>query len=386
MVIVALAIVMLCWLIKRSSYVVCASAGYLIHSISLDLLALGFLNGQMDFGNVEAYSFEYFYSFIITSCTLIIFTFFLRYKNDLYPHPTYSKRVVRLGYIFLSISFIALLLNLNRTGGVALMFIEPRLYELTFGESVFLNYLYFLHLPAAILFVVAYISSRNNTYLLLIIVSVILSLFHGIKFTIIHAFIYPMLVFWIYSGYKFNKYIVVSGLSLVAIIVTYFNEVRGNIDDLLGYLTSSSMNALFLLSKVDLVINSPVGVIFPDIGFFFQRLLERVFAVPIESTSYDPFVLNTKYNLVPSWYSASLVGLPSYLVVVGLLCVVISFIRKHYYPNIGRAAIEAHIYFTLLLSFQGWALFSLKMTFIIFILLLCFPLKRDVVKSLPVSR
>jgi len=384
MTVLASALVILCWFTRRSGYVLCASAGYLIHSISLDLLAFGFLDSQMDFGAVNAYSFEYFYSFAAVSCALIVFTFLLKSKNDLYPLPIYSKRVVRFGYFFLAISFFALLFNLNRTGGVALMFIEPRLYELTFGESVFLNYLYFLHLPAALLFVIAYISSRNTFYLVLIVVSVTFSLFHGIKFTIIHAFIYPMLIYWIYSGYKFSKNIIVASLLLVAIIVIYFNEVRGNIDDLLGYLTSSSMNALFLLSKTDIVVNSPVGVIIPDVSYFVQRVLDRVFAVPIETSFHDPFVLNEKYNLVPSWYSGSLLGLPSYFFVVGFVCVIINFIRKYYRPNIGRAVVEAHIYFTLLLSFQGWALFSLKMMFVLFVLLFFFPLKRCGSNSRPV--
>lgn len=384
MVIIALVLVLLCWSAKRSSYVMCASVGYLIHAISLDLLALGVLDSQMEFAVVEAYSFEYFYSFVLTTCALVFFTLLLKFKDDQYPKPAHSKRLIRVGYFFLIVSFSALLLNLNRTGGIALMFIEPRLYELTFGQSVFLNYLYFLHLPAAILFVVGYISSRNSFYLLLVLVCMIFSLFHGIKFTIIHAFIYPALIFWIYSSYKFNKFIILSALSLVAVIVTYFNEVRGNIDDLLGYLTSSSMNAIFLLTKGNLVINSPFGVIFPDVGFFLQRLLDRVFAVPIETSLYDPFVLNAKYNLVPAWYSSSLIGLPSNLFVVGLLCGAINIVRKNYYPNIGRAVIEAHIYFTLLLSFQGWALFSLKMMFVLCVLLFCFPLRRVSGKALSV--
>jgi hypothetical protein len=374
--VVALVLIVLCWIYKRSGYIICASVSYLIHAITLDLLTLGILDTQMDYGNVAAYSFEFFYSFAMVSCALIVLASFLKYGNDCYQKPMYSKRIVRLGYIFLSISFIALLINVDRAGGVGLMFIDSRLYELTFGDSVFLNYLYFLHLPAALLFVVAYISSGNSLYFLLIIVSIILSVFHGIKFTIIHAFLYPMLFYWIYSGYRINKFIVIGSCSLVAIIVIYFNEVRGDIDGLLGYLTSSSMNALFLLSKVDVVINTPVGVVFPDFEFFFQKLLDRVFSVPIESSLHDPFVLNEKYNLVPSWYLASMVGLPSYLFVIGLLCVVISFVRRHYYPNVGRAVIEAHIYFTLLLSFQGWPLFTLKMMYVILVMLLCFPLSR----------
>jgi hypothetical protein len=195
-----------------------------------------------------------------------------------------------------------------------------------------------------------------------------------------------MLVFWIYSGYKINKYIVLSGLSFVAIIVTYFNQVRGDFENLLGYITSSSINALFLLNKVDVVMNSPVGVIIPDIGFFFQKFSDRVFDIPIEASLDDGFVLNPAYNLVPGWYSSSLIGLPSYLFVTGLLCGVIRFVRRNYYPSIGRSVIEAHIYFTLLLSFQGWPLFSFKIIYVLFVLLLCFPLKsRPCKTSVPQS-
>lgn len=373
----AFILIIITWLSKRNNYVVFASIGYLIHAISLDLLALGHLDGQLDFGNVTSYSFEYFYSFFVTSCTLITFNFFLESKKETYSLPVYRKKFMRLGLFFLTISFFALALNLSRTGGVALMFIEPRLYEMLFGESVILNYLYFLHLPAAILFAIAYLSSRRTIYLLLTLISITFSIFHGIKYTIIHAFIYPGLIFWIYSGYRINKHVIVGVLAFIAVILIYFNEVRGGqMQGLLGYITSPSVNALYLLAKEDLIINSPLGVIIPDFGFFFQKVADRLLGIPVEISSYDSFVLNEKYNLLPAWYSASLVGLPSHVVVIGLLAILIKFIRRRYEPNVGRSVIEAHIYFTLLLSFTGWALFSLKMIYVIAILLFCFPLKK----------
>lgn len=375
---------MILWFSKRNPYVIFASVGYLIHATSLDLLALGLLEGQLNFGNVIPYSFEYFYSFIVTSCTLITFNLFLESKKETYPRPIYKKRLVRLGLFFILTSSFALALNLSRTGGVALMFIEPRLYEMTFGESVILNYLYFLHLPAAILFAIAYLSNRNTVYLLLTLISITFSIFHGIKYTIIHAFVYPGLIFWIYSGYRINKHLIVGIFSFVAIILIYFNEVRGGqMQGLLGYITSPSVNALYLLAKEDLIINSPFGVIIPDFGFFFQKVADRLLGMPVEISSYDSFVLNEKYNLLPAWYSASLVGLPSHVVVIGSLAILITFIRRRYEPNVGRSVIEAHIYFTLLLSFTGWALFSLKMIYVIAILLFCFPLKKVSRKTNP---
>lgn len=368
---------MILWFSKRNPYVIFASVGYLIHATSLDLLALGLLEEQLNFGNVMPYSFEYFYSFIVTSCTLITFNFLLESKKEKYSLPDYQKKFVRLGLFFLLTSSFALALNLSRTGGIALMFIEPRLYEMTFGESVILNYLYFLHLPAAILFSIAYLSSRNTIYLLLTLISITFSIFHGIKYTIIHAFIYPGLIFWIYSGYRINKHVILGMLAFVAIILIYFSEVRGGqMQGLLGYVTSPSVNALYLLTKEDIIVNSPFGVVIPDFGFFFQKVADRLLGMPMEISSYDSFVLNEKYNLLPAWYSASLVGLPSHVVVIGLLAILIKLIRKRYEPNVGRSVIEAHIYFTLLLSFTGWALFSLKMIYVITILLFCFPLKR----------
>ena len=377
MAIAASILILLCWCVRRSNYVLFASVGYLIHAISLDLLALGLLDEQMEFGNIAPYSLEYFYSFVVVSFAFIIFTYLLKSGNDLYGYPAFSKKFVRLGFLFLLVSCIALILNLNRTGGVELMFIEPRLYELIFGESLILNYLYFLHLPAAILFVIAYISSRNAFYLFPILIALIFSLFHGIKFTIIHAFIYPALVLWIYSGYRLNKYIALAGLLFFTIIVAYFYEVRGGeADGLLGYITSPSMNALFLLATDDLVTNSPIGVITPDVGYFFSKFADRLFGIPMEISFHESFVLNAKYNLLPGWYSTSLIGLPSHLLVVALLAIIVRLIRSCYHPGVGRSVIEAHIYFTLLMSFTGWALFSFKIMYVLLILLSFFPLKR----------
>lgn len=377
MTLVALIVVAVCLLINRSPYVWFLSISHLIFVFSLDLLAVGYLDSQLVFSTVNSYDFNYFYAFVATSIGLVYFTIVVQKKSEIYHLPLNIKKVKIVGYIFLVLSFCALVVNLSRTNGIALLFINPRLYEATFGQNVLLNYLYFLHLPAGILFVVSYLCTNKLRYALLFLVTMIFSLFHGIKFTILHAFMYPALVYFIYTGFRLTGTFLSLMSTLMFVIILYFYNVRGGeIEGVIGYITSPTTNALYMLTQIDIVSHSPFGVFIPDFGYFISKVNERLLGATMSSAGGDTFVLNESYNLLPAWYSASVLGLYSYVVLLVYVAAIINFIRNRFERTISRAVIESHLYFTLLFSFTGWPLFSLKMIFVIMLFVVIFPLKK----------
>ncbi|MBD3831596.1 MAG: hypothetical protein IE890_14080, partial [Arcobacter sp.] len=86
------------------------------------------------------------------------------------------------------VSLFATVRNTLGAGNPFLIFTDARAWEFAFGRNVVFNYLYFLHLLALVLFGILIGKGKGKIFDKLLVVLLILSsFFHGIKFTILHA-------------------------------------------------------------------------------------------------------------------------------------------------------------------------------------------------------
>lgn len=180
----------------------------------------------------------------------------------------YSIKIINVSfYLTAFISITAFLVNLNRVGGiggVSLLFEEPRLYEITFGSNTFSNYFYFLNVPALI-FLLKKIELTNAKFIDLFIgsVLVLISFFHGIKFTIFDTILFTF-IYYLFNSEKINlrKLVLVYSfifLSLVTIYILFSEMVRGSRSDLIltftSYIYPNVINALYAIEVQPLAFN-----------------------------------------------------------------------------------------------------------------------------------
>lgn len=183
----------------------------------------------------------------------------IQFDNE---HVVKLRRVARFIAI---VSISAALINLSRAGDVSQLILSPRAWENLFGKYVLINYLYFSHLCAIPLFVCLFkvkSFAHNHTSIscraggvdyLLFLMCIMVSFLHGIKFTVLHAFVYAIFSFYIFSGFKFNKVVFSLGLSLFSFFCClFFVFVRGGgWEGLIGYITSASVNSIYLINSTD---------------------------------------------------------------------------------------------------------------------------------------
>lgn len=239
------------------------------------------------------YWFVYFMAFIV---------FFLNLSNKKQPNFFYTLSETQVGYAVYITSFIAIgaaFYNLSQAPSISIYLTNLREWEAGFGKNVITNYLYFLHLSALTFFALILGYRKYNLLDIFIILLLFLTtLFHGIKFTIIHAFIYFIVARFVVKSEKLEKPEVIIGLALVALLIGFFTFGRGGgVGGFVDYILSASVNSFYVINRSEFYDISSLSVFNPlsilNIDRAYQRLIENT----LESTSDGGFILNPKYNL-----------------------------------------------------------------------------------------
>jgi hypothetical protein len=358
------------YFLKKSIYIVILGFSYFIFSIVIDGLMMGYFKEQMVYDTV---SIDLSLIYIWSIQTVAFMTFSLIIRKDIQKDYALinDKKLLKLAYLFFFLSFLTTIYKLYTSPSIIIMFTNPREWELAFGANSFLNYIYFLHVISGFIFTYLYVKYKRFKYLIFICISVFLSVFHGIKFTIIHALFMPLFLYLIMNNYKIRKSIVLVGIVFLFSMIYYFNNIRGGgLDGLIGYITSPSIQAIYLIQNSDFVINSPFGVYIPD----FLSTLEHIYNKVTDSNFISAgtgkgFILNDKYNLVAPIFKVSTFSIISYILVLIYIAVIINYIKSIKIPTISILFIETLLIFSVFMLFMGWSFFALKLLFLIFIML-----------------
>ena len=121
-----------------------------------------------------------------------------------------------------------MVINLNRIGDLNILFSDPRAWEKLFGQYVLLNYMYFLHLPAlVVLGVLTGKGYGKRLDWLIICILLSLTVFHGIKYTILHGFFFFLFALYLARNERLSKFFYFTSLVLFILMLSFFMFIRG---------------------------------------------------------------------------------------------------------------------------------------------------------------
>lgn len=232
------------------------------------------------------------------------------------PGPLPSIPVSRtkaLYYSLACVATIAFFVNLSHVNfSVSLMFVDPRGYEELFGQSTAINYLYFLNIPALCLSIYLRQQRRHPRFANVIdTMLVLMSLFHGIKFTVFDTLLLPAL-FYFHCSRKPRRAMWLLGQTLLLLMVFYIVfslGVRGFAEDqgsmfagVLNYILPNYYNFAYGLQLNPLQLE-PIGFLLPD-------KMPNPF-LPILAPGEYGFLLNDRYNMATA-YTVIYASLPPF--------------------------------------------------------------------------
>lgn len=248
---------------------------------------------------------EFEFWFILVE-TVAVFSLFYIIQNKYYigdisfSTTKYDfKKLIKIYYGFSILSLLAFTFNmvnvitkLTLTG----IFINPRLYEKVFGSYTVINYLYFLNIPALCLSI--FIHKNNNKikfHKLINTLLVLISFFHGIKFTIFDTILFPA-IFLYYYNVRFSLKPILSIFFILFSVYIFFNFfIRGNVhgynifDQVLSYITPNFYNFFYSVEKAPDQFTFFTDLVLPD---KFPKFLQNVSFKGVSG-----FILNEKYNM-----------------------------------------------------------------------------------------
>lgn len=353
---------------------------FLLFSISIDGNYFGLWEKMFVFDDVyvdyEVYGYWFFYLIAFFLFSLLLANTSKRNSINeklcvLYERVD-AKKLKRIGYFLAFISVGAGVFNLMRVGDYNLLFTNPREWERRFGQYFILNYIYFLH-PLSIVCVIFSCKLKNkfkSLDILIIAVCVLSSTFHGIKFTVIHAFSFMIFSIFICNGLRFEKSVVLSLFILFVFFICFFTFVRGGGGEgIVNYITSASVNSIYEINNKDFTEAGDINNFFPFFDpEFYSKLVTRVTGGGFVSSGVSEdsgFYLNNKYNLTSAITKLSVTGPFGF---VFWSCLYAFLLRCAYrLDTFFKFNFFIFLLYVLLMMFTAWEFYKYKLIFIIFV-------------------
>jgi hypothetical protein len=274
--------------------------------LAFDIRESDFTIDLLTFINHINYETYLVYGFVIFVSILIILIFdnlnTIFTKKIANFHDYNYEKLLFLYYFFTFLALCATVINLSHVHYTfSLLLISPREYEMLFGRSTFINYLYFLNVPALCIYI--YITNiLNKTFkfsTILNILLILISLFHGVKFTVFDSIIIPFLFFNYVSnkGLSMKKAAIII-ISLATFYYLFSTFIRGGesgfINQMLSYILPNYYNLAYSIETVPFQWDG-LNSIMPD-------KLPNIFT---NFYKYGPegFILNDKYNMQTAYIS-----------------------------------------------------------------------------------
>jgi hypothetical protein len=274
-----------------------------LYFIFFDIRNTNTVTDLMVYNKISNYTNYYFYGISITLSVVLI----LLIDNEISIIKTKKKKLtnvynfIKLKFIFYLITFIALIgtfINLSHVNfSFDLLFTSPRDYEMTFGSSTFINYLYFLSpISICIFLYLNHFRVKIKYGILLVNILFFTSFLHGVKFTVFDTVLIPSIFYFYLNNFKIKKRIPFTILFVLFLFYwTFSTFVRGSddsdktpIDQVISYVLPNYVNLGFSLSQKNLQWDG-FSVFLPDKS---PSILEKYYTV-----TEGGFVLNDAYNM-----------------------------------------------------------------------------------------
>ncbi|APE07065.1 hypothetical protein BM528_15845 [Alteromonas sp. RW2A1] len=277
-----------------------------------------------------------------------------------------TRKISSFFYLLSMLSLVGLFINFSHVGfSVSLLFESPREYERKFGMQWYINYLYFLHVPALILLVIKkHIGSLKRIDILLGVTVFFGSFLHGIKYTVFDAIFFPLLFYVCLVGFDKVRFKFLTLCVFFIIFFSFFSYfVRGGHEDfdpfvIFTYVLPNYYNLFYSLEL------QPVPIVFPY-NAIFGFLPETDF----ENFLVGGFLLNPKYNMST--------GLKELIEVFSLYCVLGFYVPSLIYLKVYKRNSLLHIFlatyilFCFLMMFYSYY-FGTKFKYIYFLIVFVF--------------
>jgi len=359
-----------------------------IHFFTISLMYLPF-SIAYEFKDIELFSVFFvfekpkmeavFYTLYGVLSLSIIAAMFLSsyvpYKPVVECYRIYFRRKKRIAFLYYSlalISVISFLINFQSVGfSPTTLFINPREYEHEFGSNFAVNYLYFLNVPAICL----YIFYKKVTGLqlkfgiLINCVLIVVSFFHGIKFTIFDTLLIPSFFAYIlYYQEKIEwKKILIFFMLLALVFVGFMELVRGGtssiVVNLVSYILPNYYNFVYSVEQEIIQFNFVFPLLFPD-------------KIPDPFTEYSHvgptgFLLNDKYNMYTGLFSLySAFNIFGILILIPCIYVLNKILILRSGGSLFALFLATIFSFCLFFMFYFWAFTKTKYWYYLFVFLL----------------
>lgn len=346
-------------------YIILYGFGFVVFSFALDGVVFGFWDYMYVYNRVDV-SLSIIYYWLVFVLSYIVFFNFLSNKTGSFLIANSIPGFLRFqAYIFSFLSLASAAYNTYSAGDIGLLFSNPRAWELAFGRSAILNYFYFMHLVALVLFgILAGLRIARVTDFIFIIALLASSLLHGIKFTIVHAFLFFVFSFMIARGEKITFQSYVLGAFLIGILLLFFTYSRGGgIDGFFGYIVSASVNSMYIINNKEFYEISSISVLNPLSFMPIERFQDRILNEGYVRSPLVGFFLNDKYNLQ---HAITKVGYAFGVVFVFYSFVfscLINYLRRSPIYEYHKVFLLVMIMSSVLLFFTGFDFYKTKLWF-----------------------
>lgn len=337
----------------------------LIFSFAIDGNFLGLWDYMYVFDTVENSPLIVFYWFIFVLSYITFFIFISNKKISAHQSEVNIPNIRLVAYILAFLSVFATCYNVLGAGSPAMIISDSRAWELAFGRSVIFNYIYFLHLPALVLLGMIVGKRRANIFDFVLVVTLLTSsVFHGIKFTILHAFVFFVFSIYLVKGEVFSKSFYVLVFILTGLIVSFFIFGRGNgVYGALNYVVSASVNSMYRINNFSFYEISSLSILNPLSFLPVERIGPRLFSDELQLGSGEGFILNELYNLQHVITRAGF-GIGSALIIYSFVfAIAINYLRLHAFNKYYRLFFLIMLINTLLFYFTAFEFYKTKLWF-----------------------
>jgi hypothetical protein len=312
------------------------------------------------------YSFFFITLIALLLSNILVYFFYNREVYEI-PQKKYSnKKLKRAFYILSFLTFAGLaanLINVFRSGfTVELLVLNPREYEELFGFNVLLNYLYFLNIPAILVYI--YVVKVHETKVpfgkILVFFLIAISGFHGIKYTIFDSILIPGFFFLLISKDTKLKYMAMVFGLLIGIYSIFSAFVRGGYYDsqllnFVSYIIPNYLNMFYNIETYQTQFTPFYNLILPD---KIQGLIPPELQLnPGVNSTYS---INPSYNMYTSldflYTDFNLLGPLFFIVIVGVAIL----LYNNKYKNIIIVYLLADIVYNFNMSFYTYSYIKIK--------------------------
>jgi hypothetical protein len=306
-----------------------------------------------------------YYWVVLFFSYVVFFTMLVNSRAGYELHNFRAVEVRSVAYILAFVSISAGLFNTFQAYSLVGFNSGVRNWELAFGKNVVTNYLFFLHLLSLV--VLGYIIGSRKLILFDIVVVVMLlasSALHGIKFTILHAFVFFSFSYFLGSRERISRILIFVGVVFFSLIVLYFLFARGGgFQGIVDYIFSASVNSIYIINVSSLYDVSSLSVLNP-MGFIpTEKLYHRLINGGEFVRVYQGFYLNDLYNLEHAITKVGVGWGTGMIIYSFIFALIINKIRSKKIVRIEEIFLLVMVMESLLMFFTGFEFYKTKLWF-----------------------